>query len=116
MPNEAGYSPRRIRYVYLHVGGRHLLPDVSRELRLLATWPPGSPMKVGSVGQFLGDRVFEPETSLGSCGITFSVDDDPGPGVLSYTSDGVREPGVTTGTHLPDLAGGAVTAKAGRST
>jgi hypothetical protein len=86
--------------------------DVSRELRLLATWPPGAPMRVGSVGRFLGDRVFEPETSLGSHGITVPVDDDPGPGVLSYTSDGVREQGVAAGAHLPDLAGGAVTAKA----
>jgi hypothetical protein len=86
--------------------------DVSRELRLLATWPPGSPVQVGSVGRFLGERVFEPETSLGSCGVTFSVDDDPGPGVLSYTSAGVRESGVTAGAHLPDLAGGAVTAEA----
>jgi len=86
--------------------------DVSRELRLLAAWPPGSPMRVGSVGRFLADRVFEPETSLGACGIQFSVDDDPGSGVLSYTSRGVTESGITAGAHVPDLASGAAVAKA----
>lgn len=86
--------------------------DVSRELRLLAAWPPGSPMKVGSVGRFLGDRVFEPETSLDACGIQFCVDDDPGPGILSYTSEGVTESGIKAGARVPDLATGAITAKA----
>ena len=79
---------------------------------MLAAWPPASPMKVGHVGRFLGDHVFDQETSLGVCGIEFSVDDEPGPGVLSYTSEGVTESGVKAGTRVPDLASGAITAKA----
>lgn len=86
--------------------------DVSRELRMLAAWPPGSPMKVGSVGRFLGDRIFEPETTLGSYGIKPTVDDDPGAGVLTYTSKGVNESSFTVGAHVPDLASGVVDAKA----
>jgi hypothetical protein len=86
--------------------------DVSRELRMLAAWPPGSPVRVGSVGRFLGDRIFEPETTLGSYGIKVTVDDDPGSGVLSYTSEGVNESSFTVGAHVPDLASGVVDAKA----
>jgi hypothetical protein len=86
--------------------------DVSRELRLLAAWPPGSPMKVGTVGRFLGDRIFESETTLGSYGIKVGVDDDPGSGVLLYTSEGVNESSFTVGAHAPDLASGVVDAKA----
>ncbi|MGH3225036.1 MAG: hypothetical protein ACRDPY_41210 [Streptosporangiaceae bacterium] len=86
--------------------------DMSRELRLLAAWPPGSPVRVGSVGRFLGDWIFEPETTLGSYGVDVSVDDDPGAGVLSYTSKGANEPSITAGVHIPDLAAGAIDAKA----
>jgi hypothetical protein len=86
--------------------------DVSRELRLLAAWPPGSPIRVGSVGRFLGARLFDPETTLGSYGIKVPVKYDPGAGVLSYTSDGVSESSFTVGAHVPDLASGIVDAKA----
>lgn len=86
--------------------------DVSRELRLLAAWPPGSPIKVGSVGRFLGAGLFEPETTLGSYGINVVVDDDAGAGVLSYTSQGVGESSFTVGAHIPDLASGLINAKA----
>jgi hypothetical protein len=88
--------------------------DVSRELRMLVAWPPGSPMKVGSVGRFLGERLFDPETSLGSYGIRFSVDDDDVPGreVLSYTSKGVSESSITAAVHVPDLAAGITDVKA----
>ena len=79
---------------------------------MLAAWPPGSPMKVGSVGRFLGDRIFEPETTLGSYGIKVPVDDDPGSGMLSYTSQGVNESSFTVGAHVPDLASGVIDAKA----
>jgi hypothetical protein len=86
--------------------------DMSRELRLLAVWPPGSPVRVGSVGRFLDDWIFEPETTLGSYGIEVAIDDDPGAGVLSYTSKGANEPSITAGVHVPDLAAGAIDAKA----
>lgn len=87
--------------------------DVSRALRLLATWPPGTPMTVGRVGRFLGERLFDPETSLGSYGISFPVEDEPASsGVLSYTSEGVNEVGLTMGAKVPDLVSGQVDAKA----
>jgi hypothetical protein len=87
--------------------------DLSRKLRLLATWPPGSPMTVGRVGRFLGDKVFDPETSLGSYGILVNVEDDPaGSAVLSYTSAGVNEFKIAAGGKVPDLISGVVDAEA----
>jgi hypothetical protein len=87
--------------------------DLSRKLRLLATWPPGSPMTVGRIGRFLANKVFDPETSLSSYGISVNVEDSPGgSGVLSYTSAGVIGFGIAAGGKVPDLTSGLVDAEA----
>ena len=88
--------------------------DVSRQLRYLASWPPGSPAEVGSVGSFYGDKVFDVETKLGSFKISFGVEDssNASQGALSYTSDGVSEFGIGVGGMLPTLDGGLVKAEA----
>jgi hypothetical protein len=78
--------------------------DVSRQMRYLATWPAGAPLAVGRVGRFYGEKVFDPETSLGSFGIEFTVGDDPGgQGLLSWASDGVNVSELALGAKVPDL-------------
>lgn len=87
--------------------------DISRDLLFLPTWPPGAPMAVGRVGRFFADRVFDPETSLSSYGIEFTVESQLGGSqALTHTSEGVNEFGVSVGAKVPDLYTGTLTAGA----
>jgi hypothetical protein len=83
--------------------------DISRELRYLATWPPGAPVAVGRVGRFVSGKVFDPETSLQSYGVDFGVEvQDSGQRSMSYTSKGVNEFGISVGANVPDPFTGVV--------
>jgi hypothetical protein len=70
-------------------------------------------MAVGRVGRFLGNKLFDPETSLGSYGIPVHVEDSPaGSEVLSHTTAGVIEFSFAVGGKVPDLVSGLVDAEA----
>jgi outer membrane receptor for ferrienterochelin and colicin len=64
---------------------------------------------VGAVGRFVGDKVFDVETSLDSYGIGFPTDEShEGSNSIDYTSEGVKNFGVTVGAQIPNLASGTV--------
>ena len=87
--------------------------ELSRQFRFLATWPIGMPLTLGTVGEILDDRIFDPTTSLESFGVAFKpVTGDTEPQPFTYQSKGVRGFGLSTGAEIPDIGSGALKARA----
>lgn len=71
--------------------------ELGRELRFNATWTPGMPLALGTIGIIDNDNVFAPVSSLGQFGIKFKEaqpKDGGGTETFSYASAGAVEIGL----------------------
>jgi hypothetical protein len=80
--------------------------ELGRELRFNATWTPGMPLALGTIGVIDDDNVFAPVSSLGQFGIGFK-EAEPKNGTtetFSYASAGAVDIGLKLAGKPSDLA------------
>src|SRR5262245_11165169 len=66
------------------------LSDINGQTKLRATWPPGAPLTLGTVGELDEDGVFTPRGHISSFGITINIETSPSNPLLYQSQSGVQ--------------------------